>query len=474
MKHRPRPAEQDDLRRPRLVDMIDGQHELVRLAALIDWSWFEEHWAGFFPSPEGRPALHPRLVAGLMYLQHAHGLSDEAVLARWVENPYHQHFTGEVFFQHRLPLHPSSLSRWRGRIGEEGVEWLLTKTVEAGRASGAVKPRSLSEIVVDTTVMEKAIAHPTDSRLYETARRSLVTLAQKVGIRLRQNYNRKAPRLAAQAGRHAHARQFRRMRKALRTLKGYTGRVLRDTGRKLGTVPQGQLRRRIEARMALVTRLLRQTPKSRNKIYALHEPEVDCIAKGKARVRYEFGTKVSVATTLAEGFVVGMRSMPGNPYDGHTLGEALQQVETLTACRPSLAVVDRGYRGHGVQGTRVLISGSRRGITPRLARLLKRRSAIEPEIGHMKTDGRLARCGLKGLLGDAIFAVLCGCGHNIRKILAHLRALLTALLASLLQLHPRADATWLPASQPERVIQDRLITVPVHLVDSVVTKQLPS
>ncbi len=373
--------------------------------------------------------------------------------------PVYQHFTGEVFFQHRLPLHPSSLSRWRGRIGEEGVEWLLTKTVEAGRASGAVKPRSLSEIVVDTTVMEKAIAHPTDSRLYETARRSLVTLAQKVGIRLRQNYNRKAPRLAAQAGRHAHARQFRRMRKALRTLKGYTGRVLRDTGRKLGTVPQGQLRRRIEARMALVTRLLRQTPKSRNKIYALHEPEVDCIAKGKARVRYEFGTKVSVATTLAEGFVVGMRSMPGNPYDGHTLGEALQQVETLTACRPSLAVVDRGYRGHGVQGTRVLISGSRRGITPRLARLLKRRSAIEPEIGHMKTDGRLARCGLKGLLGDAIFAVLCGCGHNIRKILAHLRALLTALLASLLQLHPRADATWLPASQPERVIQDQLINL---------------
>jgi len=182
MKHRPRSPGHADPTRPRLVDMIDGRHELVRLAALIDWSWFEEHWAGFFPSPEGRPATHPRLVAGLMYLQHAYGLSDEAVLARWVENPYFQHFTGEAFFQHRLPLHPSSLSRWRGRIGEEGVEWLLTKTVEAGRASGAVKPRSLSQIAVDTTVMEKAIAHPTDSRLYERARRSLVTLAQKVGI----------------------------------------------------------------------------------------------------------------------------------------------------------------------------------------------------------------------------------------------------------------------------------------------------
>jgi IS5 family transposase len=372
-------------------------------------------------------------VAGLMYLQHAYGLSDEAVLARWVENPYFQHFTGETVFQHRAPIHPSSLSRWRGRIGEEGVEWMLTKTIEAGRASGAVTPRSLSEIAVDTTVMEKAIAHPTDSRLYERARRSLVALAGKAGIRLRQTYNRLAPRLAAQAGRHAHARQFRRMRKVLRTLKGYTGRVLRDIGRKLGTVPEGGLRTRIEQRIALVTRLLRQTPKSARKIYALHEPEVDCISKGKARIRYEFGCKVGIATTLTGGFVVGMRSLPGNPYDGHTLPDALQQVETLTGQLPTLAVVDRGYRGHGAHGTTVLVSGTRRGLTPRLRKLLRRRSAIEPEIGHMKSDGRLARCALKGTIGDALYAVLCGCGHNIRKILAHLRALLLALLATLAQ-----------------------------------------
>ncbi len=439
MKHRPRPPEQADLLRPRLVDMINGRHELVRLTMLIDWAWFEREWAGFFPSHEGRPAAHPRLVAGLLYLQHAYGLSDEAVLARWVENPYFQHFTGETFFQHQLPIHPSSLSRWRGRIGEEGVEWLLTKTIEAGRASGAVQERSLSKIAVDTTVMEKAIAHPTDSRLYEKARRSLVMLAQKAGIRLRQNYNRLAPRLAVRVGRHAHARQFRRMRKVLRTLKGYTGRVLRDLGRTLGAIPEGPLRTRIEQRIALVTRMLRQTPKSAGKTYALHEPEVDCIAKGKARVRYEFGAKVSVATTLAGGFVVGMRSMPGNPYDGHTLADALQQVETLTGRCPSLAVVDRGYRGHRVQGTQVLISGTRRGLTPRLGKLLRRRSAIEPEIGHMKSDGRLARCALKGTIGDALFAVLCGCGHNIRKILAHLRALLAVLLANLIRAIVPAD-----------------------------------
>src|SRR5947209_4999774 len=277
MRHRPRSPEHADPTRPRLVDMIDMRHELVRLAALIDWAWFEEHWAAFFPPPAGRPALHPRLVAGLLYLQHAHGLSDEAVVARWVEDPYFQHFTGEVFFQHRLPLHPSSLSRWRGRIGEEGAEWLLTKTIEAARAAGAVTERSLSQVVVDTTVMEKAIAHPTDSRLYETARRSLVALAGKGGIRLRQNYNRKAPRLAARAGRLAHARQFRRMRKALRTLRGYTGRVLRDIRRRVDAV-EGPLRTQVRDRLDLVARLLRQTPKSTGKLYALHEPAVDCVS----------------------------------------------------------------------------------------------------------------------------------------------------------------------------------------------------
>jgi len=434
MKHRPRPREQDDLLRPRLVDLIDLRHELVTLTGLMDWEFFEREWAGFFPSSTGRPATSPRLVAGLLYLQHAFRLSDEAVVARWVENPYYQHFTGETFFQHRPPIDPTSLTRWRKRIGEEGVEWLLTKTIEAGRRSGAVKDRSLEQVAVDTTVMEKAIAHPTDSRLFERARAQLVDLAQEAGIELRQSYARLAPRLAAQVGRYAHAKQFRRMRKALRRLKGYTGRVLRDLRRQLDEIPAGQLRERVLDKLLLVSRLMRQTPKSTGKIYALHEPQVDCISKGKARVRYEFGTKVSIATTLAEGFVVGLRALPGNPYDGHTLAEALEQVEILTNRRPRLAVVDRGYRGHGVEGTQVLISGSRRGLSPALAKALRRRASIEPEIGHMKTDGRLARCGLKGTLGDALFAVLCGCGHNLRKILAYLRARLVQVIAAVLGL----------------------------------------
>lgn len=393
---------------------------------------FEREWAGFFPSGKGRPATEPRLVAGLLYLQHAYRLSDEAVVARWVENPYYQHLTGETFFQHQPPIDPSSLTRWRGRIGEEGVEWLLTQTIRAGQKSGVIDDGSTRRVAVDTTVMEKNIAHPTDSRLYERAREQLVALAQEARVELRQSYARLAPRLALQVGRYAHAKQFKRMRKALKKLKGYTGRVMRDLRRHLQDIPAGSLRERIIAKLALVSQLLHQQPKGADKIYALHEPEVDCISKGKARVRYEFGCKVSIATTLDEGFVVGMRSFAGNPYDGHTLRQALEQVTILTDRRPDLAVVDRGYRGHGEEKTRVLISGTRRGLTPKLIADLRRRSAIEAEIGHMKTDGRLSRCPLKGNIGDALFAVLCACGHNIRKILAHLRAWLAWIVAAIL------------------------------------------
>lgn len=428
MKPKTPPSEQDDLFRARLAEMIDMRHELVKLAELIDWETFDREWGGFFPSHTGRPATPPRLVAGLLYLQHAFALSDEGVVARWAENPYWQHFCGETFFQHRLPIDPSSMTRWRNRIGEEGVEWLLTETIRAGQRAGVVKGNDLKRVTVDTTVMEKNIAHPTDARLYETARRKLVELAREAGLSLRQNYNRLGPRLAGQVGRYAHARQFKRMRKALRRLKGYTGRVLRDIERQLNKVPEGALKTRMEEMIALTNRLLAQKMKDKNKLYSLHEPAVDCISKGKAHKRYEFGTKVSVATTNRGGFVVGMRALPGNPYDGHTLAEALEQVEILTDQRPDMAFVDRGYRGHGVDNVRVFISGARRGVTKTIARFLRRRSAIEPMIGHMKNDGRLTRCPLKGTTGDALFAVLCGCGHNIRMILRQLRVLLRHIL----------------------------------------------
>ena len=339
--------------------MIDMRHELAKLAVQIDWDFFERERAGLFRSHRGRPATPPRLAAGLLYLQHAFRLSDEAVVARWVETPCYRHVCGETFFQHRPPIDPSCLTRWRKRIGEEGAEWLPTRnaeekerprwdvflTNEAGRPSGAVDDDSLSRGAVDTTVMEKNIAHPTDARRYDKARRQLAA------------------------------------------------------------IPEGPFRDRALDMLVLVSRLLHQVPKSRGKIHALHEPEVDRIAKGKARKSYQFGTEVSLTTTVDKGFVVGMHALPGNPHDGHILPEALEQAAILTGQTPALAAADRGYRGHGVSETQVPISGTRRGLTPARKKLLRRRSAIEPEIGHMKTDGRLSRCPLKGTTGDAIFAV---------------------------------------------------------------------
>ena len=291
MKHRPRSEEQDDLLRPRLVDMIDLRHELAKLAELIDWDFFEAEWAGFFPSTTGRPATPPRLVAGLLYLQHAYRLSDEAVVARWVENPYYQHFTGETFFQHRPPIDPSSLVRWRKRIGEDGVEWLLTKTIEAGLKSGAVDGDSLGRVAVDTTVMEKNIAHPTDARLYEKARRQLVALAVEGGIDLRQNYNRLAPPLAMQVGRYAHAKQFRRMRKALKKLKGYAGRVLRD------------IRRQLQDEFRELTKSL-----GKSAVFITHDLEEairigDRIAIMKDGVIVQIGTAEDIVTKPADDYV---------------------------------------------------------------------------------------------------------------------------------------------------------------------------
>ena len=227
----------------------------------------------------------------------------------------------------------------------------------------------------------------------------------------------------AQAGRYAHAKQWRRMRREVRKLRTWLGRVIRDVQRKAGDIT-GALKSRIET----AQRLYEQRRDSKNKLYALHAPEVECIAKGKARTPYEFGVKTSVAVTAKEGVVVGMRSMPGAPYDGYTLHSQLEQVEILTGVKPSMALADRGYRGvPPPEGTRLLISHTR-GLPPALKKLLKRRQAIEPTIGHMKTDGLLARNWLKGSDGDAIHAVLCGAGHNLRLILAHLRVLLLALI----------------------------------------------
>ncbi len=409
----------DDLFRNRLENLIDTRHELAKLSELIDWEHFDAQWGEAF-CEVGRPAIATRLIAGLHYLKHTHRLSDEQVVKRWSENPYWQYFCGEIYFQHELPVNPSSLTRWRQRLGDKGMEVLLSATIEAAIESKAVKARDLKRVTVDTTVQEKAIAFPTDSRLYNRARERLVRLAKAHRIPLRQSYVRVGPRLLFKNNRYGHARQLRRQRRTTAKLKTVLGRVYRDIERQLAKQPES-IQAAFAAEMALTKRLLDQLRHDKKKLYALHAPEVECIAKGKAHKRYEFGVKVSIATTNRSNLVVGAKSLPGNPYDGHTLSTALDQVERLTGQRPERCFVDLGYRGHDVTDVEVFKARQKRGVTRSIRRELKRRNAIEPIIGHMKNDGLLHRNHLKGTEGDAINVILCGAGQNLRLILNYLR-----------------------------------------------------
>lgn len=423
---RSKEAPSDDLFRGRLSNQLDLKHPLIRLPGLIDWQSFETEFGSLYHETLGRPGKPTRLMVGLTYLKHSYNLSDEQVCERWVENPYWQFFCGFDYLHHRLPIEPSSLTRWRERIGASGMERLLAATVEAALASGAVKPASLERVTVDTTVQPKAIAFPLDSRLYHRGREILVRLAAKHGVKLRQSYHRLGKRALRLANRYAHARQMRRARREIKRLKTFLGRVARDVGRKIAACPG--VAPHFAEPLARVARLLAQQKSDHGKLYALHAPEVECLAKGKAHKRYEFGVKVSVAATNREGLVLGMMALPGNPYDGHTLAAALAKVERMTGVAVARAYVDRGHRGHGLDHRRVFISGQRRGITATIRRELRRRSAIEPLIGHMKTDGRLDRNFLAGVRGDAINALLCGAGYNLRMILNYLSRWLRALL----------------------------------------------
>ena len=263
------------------------------------------------------------------------------------------------------------------------------------------------------------MSFPTDSKLLNRCRQRLVRRCRQHGVRLRQSYVRVGPRRLVQANRYAHARLYKRMRRQVRKLHTYLGRVVRDIERKIAT--DAQLQSVFGDELTLARRLLTQKKDSSNKLYSLHAPEVECISKGKAHKRYEFGVKASIAVTNRSNFVVGGLALPGNPYDGHTLKRALDQVRMLCGQRIEEVYVDRGYRGHDETDSAVYISGQKRGVTARIRRCLKRRQAIEPIISHLKHDGWLGRNHLKGTEGDTMNVLLSFAGHNLRLILIRLR-----------------------------------------------------
>lgn len=402
-----------------LSELLNPEHPLYVLAERIDWLQFDSAIDPCYADELGRPGVNTRLMVGLLYLKHAHDESDESVVARWVENPYWQFFCGCQYMQHELPIDPSSLSKWRKRVGAERLEKLLEATIKTALAMKALRPQELQKVNVDTTVQEKAIAFPTDARLYHKMRVALVRRAKSLGLVLRQNYRFKGKRLLAKQGRYAHARQMKRAAKMTRQLKTILGRVVRDIERKAAKL-QGQIADEpLRELVAMAERLLAQTRTSKNKLYSVHAPEVECICKGKAHKRYEFGCKTSVATTSKSNWIVGAQALHGNPYDGHTLRGAIQQVERLIGRTPEDVMVDQGYRGHGYGGLAIVhvVRTIPKRATRAVRRMLKRRAAIEPTIGHLKSDNRLDRNYLTGREGDKINALLAAAGYNFRKLL---------------------------------------------------------
>ena len=421
---------QHDLLRSRLDQIIDMGHEKVVLAGRIDWQFLSDQCGQAYSAKPGHPALPTRLMAGLHILKYTDNLSDEEVCARFVENPYYQYFCGEEFFRHDLPLERSSMTRWRQRMGEDALQALLQESLAVAVKLGAARLSDFTQVIVDTTVQEKNAAFPTDAKLINRAREKLVRQAKAAGLKLRQSYVRVGKRALIAYQRYAHAKQYKRARKQLRKLKTWLGRTVRDIRRQIKG--NTELKDAFRRPLWLGERVMTQKPRDDipKKVYSLHAPEVECIGKGKAHKPYEFGVKASVATTLKRSrggqFAVHAKALPGRPYDGHTLAEVLPEIEQLTGATLNRILADAGYRGHNALPRHkfcVFTAGQKRRVTPAIKRLMKRRSAVEPVIGHLKHGHRMDRNYLAHEQGDAINPVLAAAGYNFRLILKWIRLL---------------------------------------------------
>jgi IS5 family transposase len=396
---------------PTLREQLDARQGLYKLGEKIPWKDFEQEFGSFY-SEEGRPAKPIRLMVGLLLLKQLHNLGDETVVEQWVQNPYFQFFCGQEEFSWSAPCEPSDLVHFRHRIGEGGIQIILA--MSAGMHG---KKAQEKEVVVDTTVQEKAITYPTDSKLHRKIIVRCWQAADQEGVKLRRRYRKEVRKcvLSLRGWRTRHGQKA--ARRGARKLKTIAARLVRELGRKLS---QPGLERQQE-KLALYARVLKQKPSDSNKVYSLHESHVYCVSKGKEHKKYEFGTKASLAMTKTHGIIVGALALETNQYDGHTLPEVLEQVEAITGEAPEKAIVDRGYRGKSRVGeTEVLVPGtstkhqSTKEIRENKGRF-RRRCAIEPTISHLKHRFRLCRNWLKGFEGDSINVMLAAAAWNLRK-----------------------------------------------------------
>jgi len=395
-----------------LEEQLNHRHPIYILANEIEWEKFEKQFSEHYSEFKGRPAKAIRLMTGLLILKHIRNLSDESVVEQWQENSYYQYFCGEKIFSTQQPCDASELVHFRNRIGKEGMELIFQESVRINGKDGKEK-----EVCVDTTVQEKNITFPTDTKLYKKIINKCVSIAEKENIELRQSYKRTVKKLSYQQRFRRSKKQHNSARKADRKIKTIAGRLVREIERKLNADALVKHSFSIE----LFKRVLSQKRQDGNKIYSLHEPEVQCISKGKEHKKYEFGNKVSLMITKKSGVIVGALSLDKNDYDGHTLEPALEQYKQFYGSEPRRAIVDLGYRGIEKIGiTEIITPGKKAKANTDRLKLRndhRRRSSIEAKISHLKNDHRLDRNFYRYVAGDITNLLLATASSNFKRMM---------------------------------------------------------
>jgi IS5 family transposase len=396
-----------------LKDTLDQKHPLFILAEKINWQQFEDAFSPLYCANNGRPALPIRLMVGLLILKHVRNISDESVVEQYSENVYYQYFCGQGEFVAKVACEASELVHFRNRIGEKGIELILKESI---RING--DDRFDPDVSIDTTVQEKNITFPTDNKLHRKIIKKCKTISEKEFLPVRQSYSRTLKKLSIDQRFRNHPKNYRRARKADRKVKTIAGRLVRELERNLE--PNSEYHTELE----LFKKVLNQKKDDKHKVYSLHEPEVECISKGKEAKKYEFGNKVSIITTQSTGVIVGAMSFR-NPYDGHTLQPAIDQAEILLGkASIKTATVDRGYKGTSkingviIQSPKPFSNKKQTKYKQnKLKKQFGRRAAIEPVIGHLKSDHRMSRNFYKGITGDAVNVMLSAAAFNFKRMM---------------------------------------------------------
>lgn len=412
-----------------LDNLLNQQHPLYKLSHKINWCVFENSFTPLYCSDNGRPAKPIRLMCGLLILKHLRNISDESVVEQWSENAYFQYFCGMHEFVPSFPCASSELVHFRKRIGEKGMELILSESIRVNDDKSDDDHHATA--FIDSTVQEKNVTYPTDAKLHKKIIGKVLKIVKELNLPMRQSYTFVLKGIYRDQRFRNHPKNRRKAIKADKRLRTIAGRLVRELERNLGQ------NRQHDELLSIFKKILLQRRNSSHKIYSIHEPEVQCISKGKEQKKYEFGNKVSIIRS-ATGVILGASSFR-NEYDGHTIQKSLEQVRRLTGKSIRRLAGDRGYRGRKeIDGTQILIPNAPRAKDTYYQRKKKhklfcKRAGIEPTIGHLKADYRLGRNFYKGLVGDAINVILAAAAYNFKRAMKVLMWLLEKISETLIK-----------------------------------------